>query len=172
MKIKVLLSIVLSLGVLVAGSMAAQETRVDPINWRELASLLVDLPGYEGDKPEGATTTMAEFKISQALRNYRKGDLSVDIQIVDGGLFPGAYASYKALENFEIDTSEQLTRKVTIQGFPGIENIDYENKSAMLMLLVSDRFLVTVQGKPVSDSAGLKDIAGRLDLKKLASLGK
>ncbi|OGD22061.1 MAG: hypothetical protein A2Y70_00120 [Candidatus Aminicenantes bacterium RBG_13_64_14] len=172
MKKWILLSIILGLAVLAAGSLAAQEKRVDPVNWRELVSLLVDLPGYEADKPEGATTSMAEFKMSQASRNYRKGDLSVEIQVVDGGFFPMAYASYKALENFEIDTSDQLTRKVTIQGFSGIENIDYEHKSAMLMLLVSDRFLVTVKGEPLGDSAGLKEIVGRLDLNKLAALGK
>lgn len=172
MKKSLFVSIVLGLAVLATGSLAAQEKSVDPVNWRELVSILVDLPGYEADKAEGATTTMADFKMSQASRNYRKGDLSVDIQIVDGGFFPAAYASYKALENFEIDTSEQLVRKVTIQGFSGIENIDYESKNATIMLLVADRFLLTVQGRPVSDSSGLKDIAGRLDLKKLAALGK
>lgn len=173
MKRRKLLSIVLGLSVLAAGSLAAQDKKqVDPVNWRELVPFLIDLAGYEAKEPDGATMTMSTFKMSQASRNYQKGDLSVDIQIVDGGFFPEAYASYKALESFEIDTSDQLTRKVTIQGFPGIENIDRENKNATLMLLVSDRFLVTVLGQPVSDSAGLKDIAGRLDLKKLASLGK
>jgi hypothetical protein len=166
------LAIVLSLVIMATGSLAAQEKSVDPVNWRELVSILVDLPGYDADKAEGATTTMADFKVSQASRNYRKGDLSVDVQIIDGGFFPAAYASYKALENFEIDTSEQLIRKVTIQGFSGIENIDYESKNTTLMLLVADRFLLTIQGQPASDSAGLKDIAGRLDLKKLAALGK
>lgn len=169
---RILWLFVCGLAFMVAGSFAAQEKRVDPVNWRELVAFLVDLPGYEADKPEGATTSMAEFKMSQASRNYRKGDVSVEIQIVDGGFFPGAYASYKAMENFEIDTSDHLVRKVTIQDFAGIENIDYENKNAMIMLLVADRFLVTVQSQPVSDSAGLKEIAGRLDLKKLAALGK
>jgi hypothetical protein len=171
-KKSVLVLVVLSLTVMMAGSLAAQEKRVDPVNWRELVTFLVDLPGYEADKPEGATTSMAEFKMSQASRNYRKGDLGIEIQVLDGGFFPGAYASYKAMENFEIDTSEQLARKVTIQGFPGIETIDYGDKTAMLMLLVGDRFLLTVKGEPLSDSAGLKEIVGRLDLNKLAALGK
>jgi hypothetical protein len=172
MKKGVLGIFVLGLAVIVAGSFAAQEKRVDPVNWRELVAFLADLSGYEADKPEGATTSMAEFKMSQASRDYRKGDLSVEVQVVDGGFFPGAYASYKAMENFEIDTSEQLIRKVTIQGFAGIENIDYEHKNAMLMLLVGDRFLLTIKGEPLGDSAGLKEIVGRLDLNKLAALGK
>lgn len=156
-----------------AGSLFAQGQKpVDPVNWRQLTPFLIDIPGYEAGEPEGTTTSMAEFKMSQVSREYTKGDNSIEIEIIDGSYIPMAYASYKALENFEVDSSEELIRKVTIQGFPGIENIHYKDKEASLSIMVGERFLVNLRGENFDSSSELKDIANRLDLKKLASLAK
>jgi hypothetical protein len=156
---------------LTAASLSAQDQKpVEPVNWRQLTPLLIDIQGYEGAEPEGSTTSMAQFKMSQASREYTKGENSIKIEIIDGSYIPMAYASYKILENFEVDSSEELVRKVTIQGFPAIENIHYKDKEASLSIMVGERFLVNIRGEKFDKSDELKDIANRLDLKKLASM--
>lgn len=147
--------------------------QVDPVNWRELIPFLVDLPGFEaGGKPEGSTMTMGNYKVSQAEREYSSGDKELRITIIDGAYAQMAYAGIKMAMNFEIDTSDEYVKKVTIKGFPGIEKYEYEDKDGQIMLLVAERFVVQVEGENVPDTSELKKITEGLDLEGLAKLAK
>ncbi len=163
---------VLCLSLRVAGSLVAQEKPVDPVNWTELVALLVDLPGYVASSPDGETVAMGGYRISQAYRFYKKEGVNFTVRVVDGGSNPEAYASYKVLGGLDVDTRKHLTRDVVFEGFPGIEDIDRETRRVTLILLISARFLIAVEGIPLEDSARLNDFVGRFDLKKLAGLGK
>lgn len=154
------------------GLLSGQPKPVDPVNWRELVPFLIDISGYEADKPEGTTTSMGQFKLSQASRNYAKGEQSIEIEIIDGSYIPMAYASFKVMEGFEVDSSEELIKRITVAGFPGIEHIQFEEEEASLMILVAERFLVNIKGEKFTETAELKDIANKMDLNKLASLAK
>jgi hypothetical protein len=83
-----------------------------------------------------------------------------------------AYAGIKMAMNFEIDTSDEYVKKVTIKGFPGIEKYEYEDEDGQVMLLVADRFVVQVEGENVPDTSELKNIAEALDLEGLAELAE
>ena len=147
--------------------------QVDPVNWRELIPFLADIPGFEAeDKPEGSTMTMGNYKVSQVERDYSSGDKELRITIIDGAYAQMAYAGIKMAMNFEIDTSEEYVKKVTIKGFPGIEKYEYEDKDGQIMLLVAERFVVQVEGENVPDTAELKNITEGLDLEGLAKLAK
>jgi hypothetical protein len=154
-------------------SFSQTQKPVDPVNWRKLVPYLVDMPGWKADgDPDGGSVSMGTFKMSQAERGYSAGEKSLRIQIADGGYVPMVYASIKMAMNFEIDTSEEFVKKITFQGYPGIEKYEYSSKSAEIILLLADRFLVQLEGDGFEDTSELKKIAENLDLKAIAGLAE
>jgi hypothetical protein len=150
---------------------AQTQTPVDPVNWRELIVFLVDIDGWEAlDDPDGQTMSMANFKMSQAKRKYFVGDKNLEIEIVDGGYVPMVYQGFLMSMNYEIDSSDEYLKKVTIKGFPGIEKYTYDDEEAEVILLVQDRFLINLKCDHVPDTEELKQIAEILDLNGIAAL--
>jgi len=153
------------------GFSPAQE-KVDPVNWRELVPFLIDIPGYdaEGDA-EGATTTMGSVKISQAERSYVSEEKELQIEIIDGANVSMVYQGFKMAMNFELDNSEEYLKKVKIKGFPGIEQYNYEDQEAKVIVLINDRFLMTFDGeKYPKDASELTKVAEMFDLNGMADL--
>jgi hypothetical protein len=149
------------------------QNQVDPVNWRELVPFLIDIPGFEADgQADGSTVSMGNYKVSQVEREYSSGEKELRITIIDGAYAQMAYAGIKMAMNFEMDTSEQYTKKITIKGFPGIENYQYEDKEGQVILLVEERFVVQLDVENVSDTSEAKTIAEMLDLEELAKLAK
>jgi len=152
-------------------SILAQKKNVDPVNWRKLTPFLVEIPGWSADgDAKGSSMTMGEFKVSEAHRNYTSGDKRLTIKIVDGGYVPLVYTSIKMAMNYEIDTSEEYVKKITVKDFQGIETYNYEDKEASVMIIVADRFIVEVREENAENASGTKAVAEILDLKKLAAL--
>jgi len=169
-KVLMLLMVFLASSLMVV---AQEQKPVDPVNWRELVPFLGDIPGWEAeDDAEGESVSMADFKVSQAERTYISGDKELTIKIADGGYVPMMYASIKMAMNYEIDTSEEYIKKITIKGYPGVEQYEYEDKDAQLLILVGDRFIVTLEGDNFEDASELKSIAESLDLDGIAKLAK
>jgi len=146
---------------------------VDPVNWRELVPFLIDISDWEAEgEAEGSTISMANFKVSEVERSYTAEDKELNIKIVDGGYVQMMYAGVKMAMNFEIDTSEEYVKKITIKGFSGIERYDYEDKEAEVIILIGERFLVQLEGNNFKDASLLTAIAETLDLKGIANLAK
>ncbi|MDH5384350.1 MAG: hypothetical protein OEY18_06550, partial [Candidatus Aminicenantes bacterium] len=74
--------------------------------------------------------------------------------------------------NYEIDTSEEYIKKTTIKGYPGVEQYEYEDKDAQILILIGDRFIVTLEGDNFENTSELKSIAESLDLDGIAKLAK
>ena len=155
------------------GLMAQAQEPVDPLNWRDLVPFLIDLQGWDalGDG-EGETMTMGTFKMTQVERSYESGDRSLEIEIVDGGYAPMAYAAINMAMSFEIDNSEEYLKKTAVNNFPGIEKYTYDDKEAEVMILIEERFIVRLAGENFEGTSELIDIAKNLDLVGLAKLAK
>jgi hypothetical protein len=173
---KVRICIILSLILVLVSSIslnAQKQKKVEALNWRKLTPFLIDIKGWKADgKAEGQKMAFGEFSTSQAERDYTSGKRSLNIQIVDSAYAPMVLAGYKSMANFEMDTSEEYIKKVTIKGFTGVEHYTYKKKEAELWIAVSDRFLVKLRGENFKNSTELKKIANLLHLKKLAALAK
>jgi hypothetical protein len=150
----------------------AQET-VDPVNWRELVPFLVDFQGWdsEGDA-EGTTMSMGTFSMSQVERSYSSGEKSFTINLVDGGYAPMAYAGIKMAMSMEIDTSDEYIKKLTVKEFPGIEKYNRPDQTADVIILISERFILQIEGENMGDTSDLIAVANQLDLEGIAKLGK
>jgi len=152
----------------------AQEKKpVEPVDWKQLAPFLIDIKGWEVyEEAEGSTFNIDDFKVSQVEQSYSSGDKDLTIEIVDGGYVPDVYEEFKNIMTHEVDSSEESIKKITIKGFPGYEKYDYEDKEAEIVILISDRFLVHLNGTNFKDTAELKEIANILDLNGIAKIGK
>jgi hypothetical protein len=151
----------------------AQPEPVDPVNWRKLTPFLVMPEDWQprGDV-NGSTVNTGSFKMSTVEQDFVKNGLRLQMQIIDGGYVPMAYAGFKAMSQFEIDTSDEYVKKTTIQGFTAIQNIKFKSKLVTIMILVADRFMVQLELRGTKEIKVLKTIAEDLDLKRLAALAK
>jgi hypothetical protein len=72
----------------------------------------------------------------------------------------------------EMESSEEYMKPIEIQGFKGTEKFTYKDKEGEIILPVANRFLVTIEGEGMDNTEVLKEVAGKLDLKKLSGMGK
>jgi hypothetical protein len=144
---------------------------VDPVSFRDLITLLPEVEGWERQKPTGERMT-SPVSFSEAEARYTKGDASIEVKIIDSGfnqLLLTPYAMFLAT-GYERETSEGHEKSTTVNGQPGWEKWSSESKDGEVNALVGKRFLVTIEGNSIDDVKTLHEVAGKLDMEKLASL--
>ena len=152
---------------------AQTQAPVEPVNWRELTPFLIDFPGWEAEgEAEGQSITMGTFSMSQAERTYSSGEKTFTINLIDGGYAPMAYAGIKMAMSMEIDTSDEYIKKLTVAGYPGVEQYDRTDKSANVFILISERFILQIEGENFDDTSDLVSVAEKIDLKGIEKLEK
>ncbi|MGQ9688000.1 MAG: hypothetical protein ACUVXF_04310 [Desulfobaccales bacterium] len=146
--------------------------QAQPVHFKELMAFLALEPpkGWEvAQKPRG-TTMKAPVQMSEAEVEFRAGDKSVEIKILDA---LGRMLPFPALtQALELESNEEHLKSIEIQGFKGYESYKHESKEGEITLVVANRFLVTITGHGMEDTAVLKEMAAKLDLKKLAALAQ
>lgn len=150
-----------------------QGVQAQPVHFKELMSVLaIDPPeGWQvAEKPQGKTLK-SPVQMSEAEVKFRSGDdKDIEIKIVDG---LGSMMPFMSLaQGMEMESSEEYVKPIEIQGFKGTEKFEYKGKEGEIILPVANRFLVTLEGEGMDDNEILKEVAGKLDLKKLAGLAK
>ena len=156
--------------VLVGG--IASFAQAQPLHFKELMAILaIDPPqGWEvSQKPKG-TTMKSPVQMSEAEVEFRKGDKRIEVKIVDG--LGGMMPFMGLMQGMEMESSEEYMKSIEVQGFKGMESYKQKNKEGDIKLPVANRFLVTIEGKGIDNTETLKEMAGKLDLKKLAGMGK
>jgi hypothetical protein len=156
-----------------AGNAAANMNgkTTEPVSFRELMTLFPDLDGWEKEKPTGERMN-APFAFSRAEVRYKKGDARVELKIVDAGfsqLFLAPYSMFLQA-GYEKETSSGYEKSMPINGQPGWEKWNTDGKDGELNALVGKRFLVTVEGRNVEDVKFLHQVAGKVDMAKLAAM--
>jgi hypothetical protein len=144
---------------------------VEPVSFRELMAILPELDGWEKQKPTGERMT-SPVPFSQAEGRYTKGDASIAVKIIDSGfnqLLLAPAAMFLAA-GYERESSEGHEKSAKVNGQPGWEKWNSENKDGEVNALVGKRFLVTLEGNAIEDVAVLHAAANKMDLAKLAAL--
>lgn len=162
--------LMLGAALLVAGGFPLL-ARAQPVHFKELmAFLALDPPqGWEvSQKPKG-TTIKSPVQMSEAEVEFRAGEQkTVEIKIVDG--MANMLAFLDLAQGVEMESSEEYMKPIEIQGFKGMENFKHQDKRGEIILPLAGRFLVTLTGNGLDNTEVIKDLAGKLDLKKLAAL--
>jgi hypothetical protein len=170
----------LALGLLagfVAAEARAQNEPIlvpDVVDYAKLLPILPDPPpGWSADKPEGSTTDVGGFRITNVHRDYRKGAgdkvPTAAISILDSAANPDYVAATTAAWNFKSETVEGYSKSITIEGNPGFEAYEIEGKHSTLWLMIAKRYFLQIELQN-QDPKELQEWIKRVDLKKLAAI--
>lgn len=143
------------------------------VHFKELMAILaLDPPeGWKvAEKPQGKTLK-SPVQVSEAEVEFRSGEnKEIEIKIVDG---LGSMMPFLSMaQGVEMESSEEYVKPIEVQGFKGTEKFEYKKKEGEIILPVANRFMVTIEGKGMENNDVLKEVAGKLDLKKLAGMAK
>jgi hypothetical protein len=98
----------------------------DVVDYTKLLPLLPEAPaGWTADKPEGSTTDVGGFKLTNVHRDYRKGDAADSpngsVSILDSISNPDYVIATTAAWNTSSETAEGYSKAVTLDGNAGFE---------------------------------------------------
>jgi hypothetical protein len=146
----------------------------DVVDFAKLIPILPEAPsGWTADKPDGSTTDVGGFKITNVHRDYRKGDTadapSASISILDSAANPDYVTATTGTWTQSNETPEGYSKPVTIDGNPGFEAYEKEQKHAVLWVMVAKRYFVEIELQN-QDPKALQEWIKRVDLKKLAEI--
>src|SRR5438132_12522902 len=127
------------LGLAAVGLRAQNEPVLVPdvVDYKKLIPILAEAPsGWTADKPEGSTEEVGGFKITIVHRDYRKGEgakaPTASISILDSVANPDYVTATTAAWNQTSNTAEGYSKSVTIDGNPGFEAYENEQKHGSL----------------------------------------
>jgi hypothetical protein len=146
----------------------------DVVDYQKLIPILPEAPpGWTADKPEGSTEEVGGFKITNVHRDYRKGEgtdaPTASFSILDSAANPDYVTATTAAWKESNDTSEGYSKPVTIDGNPGFEAYEKEQKHGSLWVMVAKRYFVELELQN-QDAKQLQEWIKRVDLKKLAEI--
>jgi len=173
---RLLLAVITSLTGMIAVSARAQElpSLINVVDYSKLLPLLPDAPaGWTADKPEGSTTDVGGFKLTNVHRDYRKGEgdkaPTTAISILDSAANPDYVEATTAAWNFTTTSTDGYSKAVTVDGNPGFETFENEGKHGTLWIMVAKRYFLQIETQG-QDPAALQEWAKRVDAKKLATI--
>jgi|SRR5205807_1339736 len=171
-------ALIFMLGFVAAGLRAQNEPNLIPdvVDPAKLIPILPEAPaGWTAEKAEGSSDDVGGFKITNVHRDYRKGEAadapSTSVSILDSVASPDYVEVATAGWDKSTETSEGYAKPVTIDGNPGREDYDKDQKQASLWVMVAKRYFVTVELHN-QDPKELQEWIKRIDLKKLAEIKK
>jgi hypothetical protein len=146
----------------------------DSVDYQKLLPILPDAPqGWSADKPEGSTDDAGGFRITNVHRDYRKGEgenvPTAAVSILDSGANPDYVSTITAAWNNTSETSEGYGKSVTIDGNPGFEAFEKQDKHATLWIMLANRYFLQIELQN-QDPKELQEWVKRVDLKKLAAI--
>jgi len=146
----------------------------DVVDYPKLLPILPDAPsGWTADKPEGSTSDVGGFKITNVHRDYHKGEGTdaplVSISILDSAANPDYVTATTATWKSGSESLEGYSKSVTIDGNPGFEAYEREQKHASLWVMIAKRYFVQIEVQNLEPKE-LQEWIKRVDLKKLAAI--
>lgn len=154
-----------------AGGGSGEQKPVDPVSFRDMMALFPDMDGWEKAKPTGERMA-SPFAFSTAAVTYSKGNSRIELKTTDSGfnqmlLMP--YAMFLTA-GYEKETADGYEKSTTVNGQPGWEKWNGAGKDGELNALVGKRFLMQIEGNQIEDTKVLHELAGKIDMGKLAAL--
>ena len=165
----------LFLAVAITGGRAQDEPKLvpDAIDYQKLIPILPEAPtGWTADKPEGSTEDMGGYRITNVHRDYHKGEgdkaATAAISILDSVEHPEYVTATSASWNKNTETADGYGRAVTIDGNPGFESYEKDQKHGSLWIMIANRYFLQIELQN-QDPKELQEWIKRVDLKKLAA---
>ena len=156
------------------GQAAEKNAAAGAIDAKELRALLPEKDAFAGFKRVKAGTesnTAMGFKVVVATAEFEalEGDADFSVKYTDIGALGALAKMAVTMQEIDEETENGFRRSATYAGFKAIEEYDGEDKSGTVQIYPGDRLMVEVEADDMTFDA-VKQIVGKLDLKKLAAL--
>jgi len=155
------------------GSAIGEGTRVEPVNFRELAALLPESIGALKKKAnEGSKSNIVGVASSRAEASYADGKGgSLELEITDVGSMSGLTSMALAWLNVDIDKegSDGYEKTGNAAGRKSYERYSKRERKGEYDVIVAGRFIVSARSGGL-DAATFKAALAKLDLDKLEQL--
>ena len=156
---------------------ANQGKVIEAVSGATLKELLpAELPGMKRTSASGERNQSMGIDISNAEGRYEATDgqgARVMIKFTDVGNMSGqvrlGMASW-AMAQYSRETDTGYEKTTTFNGYKAFEKYNTQDKEGTVSVWVADRFIVQVDGNGVTMDT-LKQMLGKVDLKKLAAAG-
>jgi hypothetical protein len=114
----------------------------DVVEYSKLIPLLPDAPAsWTAEAPEGSTSDVGGFKITNVHRDYHKGEgttaPTAAISILDSAANPDYVTATTAAWTLNSESGEGYSKSVTIDGNPGFEAYEKEQKHTSLWVMIA-----------------------------------
>jgi hypothetical protein len=149
----------------------ANTTPVDPVDFKELQTILPEIPGWEKSRPEAERMT-SPVSFSYASTRYKKDDVEITEKVTDSGFNQMLIAplSMMLAAGYAKESTDGFEKSTTVAGYPAFEKWDKGDQNGELTVFVNQRFVVELEGTGLADNKELQAFLARTDLKKLAAL--
>jgi hypothetical protein len=144
---------------------------VPPVDFEKLQALLPAPSGWEMGKPKGEQVTMG-ISISDAEVTYKKDASNVTLKITDSAFSPLVMAGMSMMMSagYSERTSSGYKKSMTMNGSPGYEEWNSDDKHGQVTIVVANRFVVEGTGSHLDSIDSLRGIVQQVDMAKLTAL--
>lgn len=148
------------------------EEAKEVVDFRELKPLLPEsIGGLERASHDGKKVGAMGMNLSTAQAQYKDGDETLAISIIDFAGVSYFLASSAAWATMEIDEESDTGYKRTtmIDGYKAFEEYDNQKKNGQVSIIAEDRFIITVEGRNIEEGA-LREALDAVSIDKLKGL--
>jgi hypothetical protein len=114
---------------------------------------LVDLPGWQGKKPDGLSMEMPGNSMMTATREYGRGDAHLNAQIIIGAAAQGALAATHS--GIKVETSEGHMITSSVDGLPVTRSYTFKDKSGAIMVALGTNAMFSLSFNGVAENEAL-----------------
>jgi hypothetical protein len=114
---------------------------------------LVDLPGWQGKKPDGMAMEMPGNSMITATREYQRGAASLNAQIIVGAAAQGALAATHA--GIKVETSEGHMITASVDGLPVTRSYTFKDKSGAIIVALGTNAMFSLTFNGVAEDEAL-----------------
>jgi hypothetical protein len=116
--------------------------------------LLIELPGWQANKPDGVSMEIPGSQMISATREYQRGEARLNAQVLIGAAAQRAVAVTGSGVKFE--TSEARMSTSTIDGLQVTRTFTFADKSGAVIVVLGPSAVFMLSFNGVSDDEGLK----------------
>lgn len=115
--------------------------------------LLVDLPGWQGNKPDGMSMEMPGNSMITATREYERGTQHLNAQIIVGAAAQGALAATHS--GIKLETSEGHLITSSVDGLPVTRSYTFKDKSGAIMVELGKSAMFSLSFNGITEDEAL-----------------
>ena len=151
---------------LAAFSLAAAVAWARP-DFKAFSPLLIDLPGFQGEKTQGMTMDVGAGPMTTATRVYRRGSTQVTASVIIGEAAKGALTPLTM--HMRMETAESHMLPANIGGFEALKNFTNATNSGSVFVELADDALFSLEYTGLGEDEAVA-LAQEFDLKSLQAL--